>query len=97
MGTDMAYKCVIWGIGNEYEKMVNQINFEISKGNIEIMALVSKAQDIVGKIFDGFMVIQKEDLIGMQFDYLIIASSLYFTTISNEAAEIGIAEERIMK
>lgn len=96
MGTDMAYKCVIWGIGNEYEKMVNQINFEISKGNIEIMALVSKAQDIVGKTFDGFMVIQKEDLIGMQFDYLIIASSLYFTTISNEAAEIGIAEERII-
>lgn len=58
--------------------------------------LVCRSQDIVERTFDGFMVIQKEELVGMQFDYLIIASPLYFKEISREAAEIGIAEEKII-
>lgn len=92
----MAYKCIIWGNGYDYEKVINQINFEICKGNIEIIALVSRQQDIVEKTFDGHIVIQKEEIKEIPFDYLIIASSLYFDEISGEAAEMGITEEKII-
>ena len=92
----MAYKCVIWGNGNDYEKIINQINFETHKKNIEVIALISRKQDIVEKTFDGFLVIQKEELLEIQFDYLIIASSLYFNEISSEAAELGITEKKII-
>lgn len=92
----MAYKCVIWGMGWDYENIINQIQFEISKGNLEIIALVSRPQDIVEKTFDGFVVVQKEELLDMQFDYAIIVSPLYFKEICKEATEIGIAEEKII-
>ena len=34
-------KCIIWGAGQEYENIVNQILFEIEKGNLEVIAIVS--------------------------------------------------------
>ncbi len=92
----MAYKCVIWGNGLDYEKIINQIHFEICKGNIEVIALISRQQDHVEKTFDGFIVIQKEEITEIQFDYLIIASSFYFDEISQQAAEMGITEEKII-
>ena len=29
----MPHKCIVWGIGNDYEKIVNQLQFEVAKGN----------------------------------------------------------------
>lgn len=35
-------RCIIWGTGNDYERLYNSIQFEAYKGNIEIVATVSK-------------------------------------------------------
>lgn len=36
-------RCLLWGGGNGYEEIINQIVFEIAKGNIEIVAIISDA------------------------------------------------------
>ncbi len=94
----MAYKCLIWGIGNDYEEIINQLQFEVLKGNIEILALVARPQDIVGKTLDGISIITKEEMRGggIGFDYLIIASKLYYKEIYKQAKEQGIGEDKII-
>ncbi len=92
----MAYKCVVWGIGNDYENIVNQIQFEAAKGNITIIALTARAEDIVEKTLDGIMIVAKEELKDMAFDYLIVSSSLYFQEIVKEAKKLNISEDKII-
>ena len=58
----MAYKCVVWGIGNDYEIVINQLQFEVCKGNVEVVALVARQQDVIGKKLDGYSIILKEEL-----------------------------------
>lgn len=92
----MPYKCVVWGMGTVYEKIINQIHFETLKGNIEVVSLVAKKQDIIASTMDGFKVISKELLGGVEFDYLIIASTFFYREIINEAMELGISEDKII-
>lgn len=90
------YTCIVWGIGDEYEKIVNQLHFERIKGNLEVTALIAREKDIVGKTFDGICVISKKEIFEYKFDYLIITSSLFYNDIYKEAIEMGIDEERII-
>ena len=86
----MAYKCVVWGIGNDYEIVINQLQFEVCKGNVEVVALVARQQDVIGKKLDGYSIILKEELKDIQFDYVVITSSLYYQEIRRQAIELGI-------
>lgn len=90
----MKYKCLIWGIGGDYEKIINQLQFEKSKGNIDIVALIARTQDIVERTLDGIMVIDKGDINNIEFDYLIIASALYYKEIYREACNMGVKEKK---
>lgn len=92
----MKYKCLIWGIGGDYEKIINQLQFEKSKGNIDIVALIARTQDIVERTLDGIMVIDKGDINNIEFDYLIITSALYYKEIYREACNMGVKEEKII-
>lgn len=89
-------KCIIWGIGDEYERIINQICFEIYKGNIEIEALICRQEDMYCSCKDGFQIIKKEELRMVEFDYLIISSSRYYSDIRREAIECGIDSTKII-
>ena len=67
----MMYECVVWGIGNDYEKLINQFHFEILKGNIKILALVARPQDIIGGTLDNFKIISKEEMRGGGINLII--------------------------
>lgn len=90
------YKCVIWGMGDGYERIINQIKFEELKGNIIIEALVSKSGSFVGNAFDGIPIIQSNELSSELVDYVIITSYLYYKEIFNEAVSLGIQEDKII-
>lgn len=92
----MSYKCIVWGIGADYEKIINQLQFETAKGNIDVLALVAREQDIVGSTLDGIRIITKDDIKDIEFDYLIVTSSQYYEEISKEALEIGVSERQII-
>lgn len=89
-------KVIIWGIGREYEAMINQIQYEISKGNLEVSALIARPGDIIGNTLDGFKLIKKEDIWTYEFDYLIITSSRWYMDIKNEAVLLGVDENIII-
>ena len=92
-----ANRCVIWGIGVDYERILNQIFFEIHKGNMTVKALVCRQQDKYCSSKDGFSVIAKEELKLDDFDYLIITSKRYFKEIKDEAIKLGVVEHRIIE
>jgi uncharacterized protein (DUF1919 family) len=90
------YKIIIWGIGNVYNQLLNTIHyFEISN-QIEVAALA--ANECFGNMtLDGYPIIHKSEIITKEFDYIIVATDLYFDEIINEAVEgMGIEREKII-
>lgn len=89
-------KCIIWGIGNGYEELINQLLFEKCKGNISIEALVCRKQDKYCSARDSFPVITKDELKIGTFDYIIITAYTKFKEIRNEALELGVCSKQII-
>jgi len=83
-------KVVIWGIGNDYEAILNQLKFEICKNNIICEALVCRDQDAYVCKKDGFPVVKISEFHKLDFEYLIIASSNFFDEIRDEAIKMGV-------
>ena len=88
--------CIIWGIGEDYDRIINQIIFEVHKGNIMVEALVCRKQDKYCDIKDGFPVVIKDELKKEEIDYVIIASVAYFNQIKEEAMQIGFLSNQII-
>lgn len=89
-------KCIIWGIGNDYERLYNSIQFEAYKGNIKIVAAVSKKESIFCKYIDHIPLITKNEIDGFEFDYIIVCSNSYFREICDEIRAIGIDGTRVL-
>lgn len=89
-------KCILWGMGKAYEGLLNQVMFEIYKGNIEISAIVCREEDKYCSIRDGFDVITKKELFNIEFDYIIVTSTTFFKEIKQEIMALGIDERKIV-
>jgi len=89
-------KVVIWGIGNDYEVILNQIKFEMLKNNLTCEALICRDKDAYAEKKDGFRIVKASDFCNLQFDYLIIASARYYKEIKEEAVRQGIESDRII-
>ena len=89
-------RCILWGMGADYEVLLNQILFEIHKGNITVEAIVCREADIYCNSRDGFPVISAKELKTDSFDYLIVTSNAYYREIRQEAIGLGIEEKRII-
>lgn len=79
----MKYKVVIWGIGKEYEQNRNILCFEEYKGNLEIVALVSR--DKYAKCLDKHKIIDRYEIERYDYDYVIVFSKTYFKDIVEDA------------
>lgn len=83
-------KCILWGMGEEYEQLLNQILFEIHKGNIEVTAIICREKDRWSSRRDGFDVITKNELSGKEYDYIIVTSTQFFGEIKQEAMDMEV-------
>lgn len=88
-------KCIIWGMGQDYEAIASHIKFEILKNNLTVTAIVSK--NIITDNYDGYQVIQSDRLHDCEFDYIIVASKRYFYEIRQEILNKGIDENKIIQ
>ena len=91
-----CYTCLIWGIGRGYDRIINQVNYEMMKGNLKITAYIAKPDSYVGHSYDGVTVIRKEEICYMSYDYVIIAAEKYYEEIVGEALSLGISEEKLI-
>jgi Exopolysaccharide biosynthesis protein len=89
-------KCIIWGAGNDYDRLYNNIQFEVYKENIEIKAIVSRKENIFCNYMDKIPLITKEEIRNYEFDYIIVCSGHFFNEISNEACSIGIERNKVL-
>lgn len=62
-------KVILWGAGVGYDRILNQLKFEIMKENIQIQAVIVRPEDFVRSSIDGFKVIKKEEIWDYEFDY----------------------------
>lgn len=90
-------KCLIWGLGREYERILNSLLYETAKGNIQIEALVTKPEDVDGKTRDGYPIVHKKEIPDIEFDYLIITSDIWYNEICKEAMELGVSSSKIFR
>lgn len=81
-------KIIIWGIRAEYEDIFNKVQYEILKGNIEVVGLCCRKSDIQENEKDGFKIYCSEDLLNLDFDFIVIANTLSFKAIEQEAKEV---------
>lgn len=89
----MMKKILIWGIGNRYNELKNIIDFEVLKGNIEIVAMVSR--DKYANYVDGKKVIDKNEIENYEYDYIVIFAEK-FAEIKDEILTLGIGREKII-
>lgn len=89
-------KCIIWGVGNDYQRLYNSIQFEVYKQNIEIVAAVSKKEAILYQYIDRIPLITKDEMSSFEYDYIIICSNLYFREISDEILALGIDRAKVL-
>ncbi len=92
----IAKKCIIWGMEDDYDRIINNVRYEILKGNIEVLALVCQPKDKYCATKDGFTIITPQEIDAAAFDYLIIANKGSFKAIKNSAIAMGIKENRII-
>lgn len=88
--------CLIWGFGKDYELIVNQIQYEIFKKNINILGIVCRSTDKYCIYYDNFKLISRNEINEYNFDYIIIANKLSFNTIKEEALSLNIPAEKII-
>lgn len=90
----MTGRVVIWGIGQIYNQYVNAFRYLESVNKIKIVGLTDKRLPDYSYL-DGWRLIEKNALQGVEFDWIIVMSKEYFAEIANDAKEIGIDESKI--
>lgn len=83
-------------MGVDYEQLLNQILFEIHKGNIEVTAIICREKDKYCSKRDGFDVITPNELGEKDYDYIIVTSVQFFDEIKQEAIDMGVDERFII-
>ena len=81
-------KILVWGVKEDYESTYNLLQYEVLKGNIEIVALCCRKHDITQKTLDGLQLISKEELCNFDFEYIVIANPIGYMSILNDAEQI---------
>ena len=88
-------KVLIWGTGIDYDRYFNSIRYQEVTNQIKVIGVVSKS--VTCKKIDGYPFISKKEIKNIDFDILVIASMKYYYDIREEAMELGIPEESIIK
>lgn len=77
----MATNVLVWGIGNDYQKLCNQLMLNEACAYINIVAYVSNNRNI--KMLDGKNVLHEEEILDCveDIEYIIVASDKFYNEI----------------
>lgn len=85
----MKYKIAIWGIGNDFKIIYPKVELEVQKGNIEIRYYVDSNKN---ECFSGLKIINPEEMIIQEIDYVIVSSQKYYNEICAELKKKGLTD-----
>lgn len=89
-------RCVVWGVGEDYERTINQIKFEELKGNLEVVALVTTKDRFYGERRDGYPLVRKKELQDLEYDFIIVLQTEYFKAIMEDINALGIDRRKVI-
>lgn len=87
------YKVFIYGFDDIYTQYMNQVMFEIYKGNIEVLGVSGGGKK--RKSVDDFTVYEQRDILEQNFDYLLIFNGA-FGKIKQSFISQGLPKEKII-
>lgn len=89
------YKLVIWGIGKIYNQYVNMLKYlEITK-EAKIIALTDSNLPQF-KYLDNWEIVEKKNIIDMDFDCIVVMSDIYFRDILNDIKNMGVDTDAVI-
>ena len=89
------YKCILWGMGQEFHKCINGIKYQELSNDIMVVGVTSDNTKF--KEYFGYKYVCKENLHTIDYDIVIVMGErkTYFDVVK-EAIELGISEEKII-
>jgi len=90
-----AFKLILWGVGAEYNALLNSMKVWEEKKEIQVVAVTAKEIMDVKRI-DGWRVAKREEVKDIDFDYLIICNVLSVNEIIEEAVSLGLNREKMI-
>lgn len=87
---------LLWGMGDDYDNLLNQLNYEVDKRNIRIVGIICRREDRYCTKRDGHVVYAKEDIAEIPYDYIVITSTRFYKEIEDEALRMGISRNKII-
>lgn len=88
-------KIMIWGTGNCCKKFLDKIN-DVIKQKINIIGYVDNDEKKQGKYYNNSKIYSPNEILGINFDYIIIASE-FDGEIEKQILKLGIKSEKIIK
>jgi uncharacterized protein (DUF1919 family) len=73
-------RVLLWGLGVDYNRARNIIRLYEYTGQLEVVGIT--ARDLPSyKKFDGYELVEREDICNVEYDYIIVLSNKYFNDI----------------
>lgn len=88
-------KLVVWGSFQEYEEYKPELDIEVLKGNVEIAALMFLDEDVL-RMVDCHPVIRVEQLLEIQYDYIIGLGNDLYQDMLNVLQTIRISRDKLL-
>lgn len=89
-------RCVVWGVGEDYERTISQIKFEELKGNLEVVALVTTKDRYYGEVRDGYPLVRKKELRDLEYDFIIVLNTEHIEAIMEDIDTLGIDRRKVI-
>ncbi len=89
-------RCVVWGVGEDYERTISQIKFEELKGNLEVVALVTTKDRRYGETRDGYPLVRKKELRDLEYDFIIVLNTEHIKAIMEDIDALGIDRRKVI-
>lgn len=89
-------RCIIWGVGDDYERTINQVKFEELKGNLKVVALVTTKDRYYGEMRDGYPLVRKNELQNLEYDFIIILNTDHIKVIMQNIQALGIDPKKVI-
>lgn len=88
------YKCIVWGLGKDYNQLISVLKYYIACGNIDVVGVTSNQK--LYSVVDGFNYVEPKNILQMNFDFIIVASIKKFTEIKKDILKLNIPESKIL-
>ena len=92
----MAYRLVLWGVGNKYNALLNRIHDFEKEDQIRIVGVTANDGMPRARELDGYRIFPKNELNEQDFDYVVVLNERHFGEIRKEIETLLGTPEKVL-